>query len=77
MGKKQYDGQMFVPTSSPEEMAEMAKAQAPYEAEDAVSIDVYFVLRSVRDPIMQASMRAFTKVRRATPSGWGLIFEKF
>lgn len=73
---KTYRGQAFVPVkTSGEAAAERAEAR-PYETKPgAIKLDAYFGLRKVRDPVMQASMRAYTKIRVATPEDFDEIFK--
>jgi len=77
MGAKIYRGQAFVPTLSAAEIAARTELQKKYDDPKAVPIEVFFKLEGIRDPARQAAMKAFTKVRKATPLDWALLFEKF
>ena len=73
---KSYRGQQFVPIKTPDIVAADRKAARPYERkEGAITLDAYFGLRKVRDPVMRASMSKFTKVRKATPEDFDAIFK--
>jgi hypothetical protein len=73
---KTYRGQPFVPVKSPGDVQEQLDADAVYAKEGTVSIETYFAVAGVRDPVMKASMLAFTLVRHATVEDWAKIFAK-
>ncbi len=77
MGKK-YAGEKF-PSIKTEEQAlkEIHDLNTVGAEEGAVDLDHYFVLRSHKDPTMQAAMRAFTDLRKATPEKWDEVFKDF
>lgn len=72
---KQYRGQQFVPVKTPEQVAEDQAIQAEYSGDGAIALEVYFSMRGIVNPVMQASMRAFTRVQKATPADWDEIFK--
>ncbi len=77
MALKQYSGQAFVPVVSAAEHAGSYALQEKHDQPGAVSIEVWFAIRGVRDPVMKAAMKARAKVRRATPEAWTAIFAGF
>lgn len=74
---KQYKGQQFVPILTPEDVKADNDLQAQYNHPDAIGIDAYCAIRGVRDPVMQAAMKAHTKVRKATKEVWDQLFKTF
>lgn len=75
---KQWRGQQFVTDVTPEDVAEKRAVDAMYGAdENAVPIEVWFMKRGHRDPVMQAGMLAYTKVRKATIAVFDDIFSSF
>jgi hypothetical protein len=74
---KQYRGQTFVPIQSEAGLLAAAEAQKPYTKPDAVSLDSYFTIKSIRNPVMQAGMRAYTQVHSATIADWDTIFATY
>lgn len=76
LGKK-WAGEKFSTVVSVEELAETHKLQAFYDTENAVPIEAWFIARGHRDHTMQASMRAYTKIRKATHEAFDDIFDKF
>ena len=73
---KSYKGQQFPPVKTVEDVQVEIDAQKPFAKEGAISIETYFAIRGHRDPVLQASMLAFTLVRRATPDDFDTIFVK-
>ena len=74
---KTYKGQRFVPLRSEEAAREEAAAQVPFNKPGAVSLEVYFAMKGLRNPVEHAGMRAYTAVRRATPQDWDAIFAAY
>lgn len=74
---KSYKGQKFAPITTEEEIRAVQQVQEPFNKEGAVPLEVWFSMHEVRDPVKQAAMRAYTKVRRATPDDWDNIFKTF
>lgn len=76
--KKVFAGQRHVTSVTPDEVAQKAADDATVgAAEDAVAIDVWFVMRGHKDPVMREAMRAFTRVKKASPSEFDRIFADF
>ena len=71
---KTYRGQQFVPVKTADDVQKQLDADAEYAKEGAVPIETYFAIANIRDPVMRASMLAFTLVRHATPEDWAKIF---
>ncbi len=74
---KAWKGQKFSPIRSAESVKREVDAQKPYDKEGAVTLDVYFALKGIRNPVQQAGMRAYTNIKRATVTDWTAIFSKF
>ena len=72
---KTFKGQQFVPVKTEADVQAEIDAQKPYAKEGAVAIETYFAMRGHRDPVMQASMLAYTKVRKATVEDFDVIFQ--
>jgi hypothetical protein len=73
---RRYRGE-GAPLTTPEDVADAAAKQAPYAAkQDAMPIVAYFAHKGIDNPIMQASMLAFTTIRVATAEDFDAIFEK-
>ena len=71
---RRYRGEGAV-LHSPEDVAETNKVRADYATKPgAVPIAAYFSTRGIDNPIMQASMLAFTVVRVATEDDFDAIF---
>lgn len=70
-----YSGEVSPPITTPRAIAASQALGAPYaEKAGAVAIHVYFVARGVSNPILQASMLAYTEVRVATNEDFDEIF---
>lgn len=77
IGKK-YPGDRFPTSQSPEDVIADRKAQEPFASmPDAVSLDAYFSIVGITNPVAQAGMRAYTKVRKAPVSEFKKIFETY
>ncbi len=76
LGKK-FKGQKFVTIKTSEMVEAETKLNQKYAGPNAVTLTAYFVHRSIRNPVQQASMAAYTKVKRATVQDFDKIFEKF
>lgn len=74
---KTWKGQKFPPVRSVESVRSDAVAQQPFNKPGAVAIEVYFATKGIRNPVQQAGMRAFTKIKRATIIDWDAIFKTF
>ena len=74
---KQWRGQRFAPIMTSAQLAEIGEVQKKYNKPDAVSIEVYFAHKKVRDPVSQAGMLAYTVVRKATIEDWNTIFANY
>lgn len=74
---KTWKGQKFPPIRSAESVKKDVDAQKPYDKEGAITLDVYFSIKSIRNPVSQAGMRAYTNIKRATVADWDAIFSKF
>ena len=60
---------------TPQDVADTMAEQAPYAAKPgAMSLLAYFAHKGVTNPVMQASMAAYTKIRVATPEDFDVIF---
>ena len=72
---KQYRGDVSPAITTTEQVLADMEAQAPYAAKDgAVELDIYFAQRGILDPVMRASMRAWTKIRKATLVDFDVLF---
>lgn len=71
---RQFPGQQHYAVTLPEEETKRIELQTKYDVEGAVAIDVYFAVRNIKDPVMKASMLAYTTVRRATMDSWDELF---
>jgi hypothetical protein len=72
-----YRGEGAPPITTPDAVAELHAMQAPFSAKPgAMSIQVYFITKGIDNPILQASMAAYTKVRIATVEDFDEIFEE-
>jgi len=71
---RQFPGQQHYAVTLPEEEAARVELQKQYDDPNAVPLNVYFSVKQIRNPVMQASMRAYTKVERATVDAWDEIF---
>lgn len=70
-----YRGETSPPITTPGAAAEVrAKQDAHAKKPDAVSIQVYFVNKGIDNPIVQASMLAYTDVRIAPIEDFDEIF---
>lgn len=76
LGKK-FRGQTFVPVKTEDDVRADIALQKDFKTSDAVSIDVFFARRGVRDPVSRAGMLAYTKVRTASMDAWTKIFETY
>lgn len=74
---KTYKGQSNYPVKTEADVAAEAAAQAPYNKEGAVSFKTYCAMKGIADPVMQAGMRAYTLVQRATVQDWDAIFKTY
>lgn len=72
-----WKGQEFPPVRTEEDVKEQADLQRQYDKEGAITLDVYFAQKGIRNPVQHAGMRAYTKITRATVEDWDAIFEKF
>jgi hypothetical protein len=70
-----FKGETSPPITTPEAVAAgQARAAEHAGKAGAVALEVYFVARGHSNPILQASMRAFTDVRAATLEDFDEIF---
>lgn len=76
LGKK-FKGEKFVTVTTSEMVEADTKLQQQYAAPNAVTLTAYFVHKQIRNPVQQASMAAYTRVRRATVQAFDEIFAKF
>jgi hypothetical protein len=74
---KTFKGQTFPPVRTVESVQAASDAQKPFDKPGAVSLAVYFAQSGIRNPVMQAGMRAFTSIQRATVEDWDAIFKSF
>lgn len=72
---RMYRGEAAPPVTTPEAIKSAQAAHATYAGKpNAVPIHVYFVGRGIDNPILQASMLAYTDVRVAPPEDFDEIF---
>jgi hypothetical protein len=76
LGKK-WAGEKFPTVKSAADVVASQELQKEYVHENAVPLSVYFTKRRINDPVKQAMMFAFTKVRKATIEAFDEIFETF
>ncbi len=76
LGKK-FKGEKFVTIKTAEMLEEAEVLRKRYADPHAVTLTAYFVHKRIRNPVQQASMSAYTKVRRATVKAFDEIFAKF
>ena len=69
-----FKGQRFAPATSVEAIDADKGERAQYEDPDAIPLMSYLLMKGFRDPVMQASMMAFTSIRSATVKAWDEIF---
>lgn len=70
-----YRAEVGVPITTPSAVAARAAARATHAGKPgAVDVLVYFVSRGIDNPILQASMLAYTEVRVAPPEVFDEIF---
>lgn len=74
---KQWEGQKFAPTTTPEQLQADLALQASFNDPDAMSLSVYIVICGVSDPVMRSAMEGHTNVRKATKDAWDKIFKTF
>lgn len=74
---KSYRGQVFVPIRTVESVEDDERLRARYDSPDAIPIQTWFKIRGHNDPVKQAGMLAFTRVRRAEPGEWDRIFATY
>jgi hypothetical protein len=65
----------FPAVKTPATAAKETAAQAAYAKPEAVPLEVYFVVRNIRDPVARAARAAFTTIRLATLEDWDEIFK--
>lgn len=71
---RQFPGQQHYAVTLPEAEASRIALQKQYDVDGAVPLNVYFSVKRIQNPVMQASMRAYTSVDRATIASWDEIF---
>lgn len=76
LGKK-FQGEKFVTVKTAAMVEADTKLQQKYADPHAVTLTAYFVHKRIRNPVQQAGMAAYTKVRRATVKAFDDIFAKF
>lgn len=76
LGKKTKNESFSTITTAEEVQANNA-LQKEYDDENAVPIESYFSIKGVRDPVAQAMMTAYTKVRHATVAAFDDIFKTY
>jgi hypothetical protein len=70
-----FRGETSVPITTPEAIVEAQELAAASSGKTgAVSLQVYFVARGIHNPILQASMLAYTQARVAPPEDFDEIF---
>lgn len=75
---KKFPGQKFPLVKTSEDLAVETAAQEPLASmEGAITIETYFAMAGVRDPVFQAGMRAYTKVRKAPFDEFKKIFATY
>lgn len=74
---KQWGGQKFAPSTTPEQIIEDQKIQDDYADPNAISFDAYCAVMGIRDPVIKAAMHGHTRVRNATKEAWDKIFANF
>lgn len=74
---KQWKTQPHAVIATPEDLEAQRAEQEPYNKPDAVTLDVFCVMRGIRDPVRIAAMRAYTAITKATVSDWTDIFKTF
>lgn len=45
--------------------------------EGAVELDLYCHIKGINDPVRVAGMKAYTKIKKATPAKWDEVFASF
>lgn len=76
VGRK-WKGEPFPAVKTVEQVQEENALRAQYADDNAMSIEAYFVHKRIRNPVMQAAMAAYTKVRKATVAAFDEIFSTF
>lgn len=72
-----YHGEMSPPITTAEAVAKTQARRAEYAGSpEAIPIHVYFVVKGHQNPILQASMLAYTDIRVATVEAFDEIFDK-
>lgn len=72
---RRYRGE-GAPLRTPEDVVEVMEQQAPYAAKPgAIPIAAYFSHKGITNPVMHASMLAYTKIRVATVEDFDAIFK--
>lgn len=70
-----YRGETSPPITTPAEVAQARAENNKYAKEPgAVPVHVYFVARDITNPILQASLLAYTSVRTATLEAFDALF---
>ena len=74
---KRSKNDKFYPVKTTEEVVAEQKVQKKYDSPEAVPFVIWATTRGHTSPVIQASMRAYTTVQRATISAWDEIFRCF
>jgi hypothetical protein len=70
-----FRGETSPPVTTPEAIAEIRTMAAVHANKpEAIAIQVYFVAKGIDNPILQASMLAYTKIRTAPVGYFDEIF---
>ncbi len=70
-----YRGQASPPITTAEAVAKVQATQAEFATKPgAVDVRVYFAGKGIDNPILQASLLAYTDVRTATPEDFDKLF---
>lgn len=72
-----YSGEAAPPITTPQAAVESRDRRAVYAGKDgAVHLDVYFASRGIDNPILRASMAAYTDINVATHDDFDVIFAR-
>lgn len=69
-----HRGEVSPPITTPAAVVELQAKRAAYAKPGAVDINVYFAHKGIQNPILRASMAAYTEIRTATVEDFDEIF---
>jgi hypothetical protein len=76
LGKK-YAGEKFSTVVSAAQLTETRAEQAKHEGPNAITIEMYFSIMRITDPVKQSMMRACTSLTRASKEAFDDVFRSF